>query len=429
MGAGEVLEVLTLRAGYNTTVVIVGTMLLGLAGGIVGVFALLRERALTTDALSHATLPGIAAAFLAWGAFGGEGRPLVVLLIGAAATGVLGVLCIQGIIRWTRLREDAAIGIVLGVFFGAGVVGLSYIQANASGGSGGLNGLIYGQAATMRAGDVYLMGGIVVVCAALVVVMMRPLTLTCFDEGFARMTGWRVGTIDVALMSLIVLVTVAGIQSVGLILVVAMLIIPAVAARFWTDRVRTFVFLAGGLGALSGYLGSVLSSLLPRQPAGAVIVLLGGAIFVVSMLCAPRRGVLAGLARRVGLSLRIAGEHVLEDAHDRGAREVGAEDLARIGRAHGWSGLKSALVVRSLVLKGFLERSGRGAYAISARGRERGARISRNHTLWERYLVRYADIAPSHVDWTVDQVEHVLSPELIAELDAIGERAGVARGV
>lgn len=162
----QIVETLTLRAGANTNTVIVGTTLLGLAAGIIGVFALLRKRSLMTDALSHATLPGITLAFLVAPLIGLSGRSLPVLLTGAAVTGVLGVICIHAILRHTRLREDAAIGIVLSVFFGAGVVGLSYIQTNAASGAAGLGKLIYGQTAAMQPADAALMAGIAVLVVA-----------------------------------------------------------------------------------------------------------------------------------------------------------------------------------------------------------------------------------------------------------------------
>ncbi len=174
---GEILETLTLRAGFNTNMVIAGTTLLGLAAGIIGVFALLRNRSLMTDALSHATLPGIALAFLVAGWLGFDGRSLPVLLLGATVSGVVGVAAIQAILRYSRLREDAAIGVILSVFFGAGIVGLSYIQANAPEGSAGLNKFIYGQAATMQPQDVALMGAIALAATLATLLFLKEFSL------------------------------------------------------------------------------------------------------------------------------------------------------------------------------------------------------------------------------------------------------------
>lgn len=422
----QVVETIGFQAGYNTNLVIAGTTLLGFAAGIIGVFALLRKRALMTDALSHATLPGIAIAFLVATALGVESKSLPLLLAGATVTGVLGVLCIQAILRYSRLREDAAIGIVLSVFFGAGIVALSYIQTNAAARSGGLNHFIYGQAATMQPPDVLLMGVIAALAVLASFLLLKEFTLVCFNDAFARVDGWPVGFIDLLMMALVVLVTVAGLQAVGLILVVAMLIIPPVSARFWTDRLWVLVLIAGVIGAGSGYLGSVVSALFPRKPAGAVIVLTSGAIFALSMFAAPTRGVIATWIRRIHARLRIAGDHLLEHAHERQLDHLSRSDLASIASVQGWHPIFQRIVRLTLRAEGMLQPVRDGSVRLSESGRQRGARVSRNHALWEQYLMSYADIAPSHVDWSVDLVEHVLSDQLVDELESKLASRGIA---
>ncbi|MGA1517887.1 MAG: metal ABC transporter permease, partial [Phycisphaerales bacterium] len=316
-----VLDTLLFRAGFNTAVVVAGTTLLGLAAGVVGLLALLRKRSLMADALGHATLPGIAIVFLAASALGAAGRSMPLLLAGAAATGIAGMLAVQAILRFTRLREDAAIAIVLSVSFAIGVVLLSIVQTTAPAGAAGIHHLIYGQTAAMRAADAIAMGSIAVLSLLAARLFLKEFALVAFDEPFARSEGWPIGGVDLAMMSLVVVVTVVGLQAVGLILVVAMLIIPAAAARFWTERLSTLLWLSAGFGAAGGYLGAVVSALLPRKPAGAVIVLVAGSIFVVSILVAPSRGLLAAAARRARLRLRIAAEHVLESTFEHWRRD------------------------------------------------------------------------------------------------------------
>lgn len=298
------IRVVTFRSGYNTNLVIAGTALLGLAAGIVGVFAMLRRRSLVADALSHATLPGICAAFLLAALFGYAGRSLPLLLIGAGFTGILGVLCIQMILRHGRLREDVAITVVLGVFFGVGVVGLSYIQANSAAGSAGITRFIYGQAASMQPSDVVMMAWICGIAMLACTLLFKEFTIVCFNDSYARTLGWPVAHLDLGIMALIVLVTLIGLQTAGLILVVALLILPAASARFWTDRIRSMVFLSGIFGAAGCWLGSTLSAVFPRYPTGAVIVLTSGAVFVLSMLFAPRRGLIHLLRHRGRLRTR-----------------------------------------------------------------------------------------------------------------------------
>lgn len=429
----ELLRILTLRSGYNAAVVILGATLLGLAAGVIGAFALLRKRALMGDALAHATLPGIAAAFLAATALGGQGRSLPVLLVGAAITGVLGILAVHAIVRHTRLKEDAAIGVVLSVFFGLGVVLLSYIQSLQQGNVGGLSTFIYGQTAAMSRADALLIGSVAAASVVLALLLMKEFRVVCFDDRFAAAIGLPVGLIDLLMMTLVVIVTVIGLQAVGLILIVAMLIIPPAAARFWTERMARMTLASGGIGALSGYLGASASALLPRLPAGSVIVLTAGALFLLSMLLAPSRGVLAAALRSARLRLHVALEHTLRGAYETLESQSPAPPSAPpppvpLSAIHAVTTMHPLLW---LLTKLSLRRRGLAALAdagatlrLTPRGLAEAARLTRNHRLWAEYLVTHADIAPSHVDRSADLVEHILSPDLVADL----ERSLRARG-
>ncbi|MBL0921723.1 MAG: metal ABC transporter permease, partial [Phycisphaerales bacterium] len=402
---------------YNTAVVVVGATLLGLASGVVGAFTTLRKRALMGDALSHASLPGVVSAFLIAACLGLHERSVPILLAGAALSAVLGAVAVQWITRATRLQEDAAIGAVLSVFFGAGIVLLSVAQALPGVSQGGIRSYIYGQTAAMSVADARTMAAAAALATAAAVLLHKEFTLACFDPEFARAQGWSVGVIDLMLMALLVAVAVIGMQAVGLLLMVAMLIIPAAAARFWTDRLGAMVWLSAALGAAGGYLGACASALASRLPAGAVIVLTSGALFALSMLLAPRRGMLAEALRRARLRLRIRADHALETLIVAEQSRAMAEP-ERIGPA-----LRMWLSAQSLA-----EWSG-GRPTLTDKGRERGLRVRRNHMLWSRYLTEHADVAPSHVDWTADQVEHVLGPETTARLErllAADERAGGA---
>jgi manganese/zinc/iron transport system permease protein len=284
----ELLRVLGFQAGYNTSIVLLGVSLLGIAAGVVGTFAMLRKRALMSDTLSHASLPGIATAFLAAVALGASGRSLWLLLGGAAASGIVGVLTVQFIVRNTRLPPDAAMGAVLSVFFGIGFVLLSYIQTLDTGDQGGVAKFIYGQTATMTALEATSIAVVALLAVVAAAALFKEFRLVCFDPEFADAQGWSVSLIDLLMMALVVAVTVIGLRAVGLILIIALVIIPPAAARFWTERLGTMTLIAALFGGLSGYLGAAASALLPRFPAGAVIVLVAGALFP-SAFCSPRR--------------------------------------------------------------------------------------------------------------------------------------------
>jgi len=286
-------DALLLQLGYNATLVTIGALLLGMAAGVGGTFLFLRKRALVSDAISHATLPGVGIAFIVMVLLGGEGRNLIGLLAGAALSAGLGLLIVHWLTTRTRLAEDAAIGAVLSVFFGFGIVLLTVIQSMNIGRQAGLEGFLLGSTAGMLRADAYIVAASAALTLALVLVLRRPLTLASFDPEYAAATGQNVERTDLAMMGLVLAVTVVGLKIVGLILIVALLIIPPVTARFWTDRTDTVVIVSGLIGGVAAYVGAAISAAVPDMPTGPIIVLVGFVLFVASLLFAPKRGVMA----------------------------------------------------------------------------------------------------------------------------------------
>lgn len=291
--------------GYNVTLVAIGAGLLGLAAGIVGAFLFLRKRALVSDAISHATLPGVGIAFLIMVALGGDGRSLLGLMLGAALSALAGL----GVVHWlttrTRLGEDAAIGAVLSVFFGIGIVLLTIIQTIGAGRQAGLEGFLLGTTAGMLRADALLIAAGGALALGAVILLRRHMTLVAFDPEFAAASGLRPARVDMAMMALALAVTVVGLKIVGLILIVALLILPPVAARFWTERSEVLAILAGVIGGLSGATGAIVSSLAPDLPTGPIIVLVAASVFVLSLIFAPQRGMLASAVSHLGYRRRV----------------------------------------------------------------------------------------------------------------------------
>ena len=272
-------------ADANVRFVLIGSLLIGATGGLLGSFAVLRRRSLVGDALAHAALPGVALAYLWTGS-----KALPVLLTGAAISGVLGVLVMQFIINFTRVKADAAIGIVLSVFFGVGIVLLTHVQRVGTGNQSGLDKFLFGQAASLVNDDLRVMSvlaGLIILAVAL---FFKEFKALIFDADFLQTLGYSSRWIDALLMGLIALTVIVGLQAVGVVLIAAMLITPAVAARFWTEQLHRMVLLAAAFGGLSGVVGTFISSLMPRIPTGPVMVLIATLCFVVSALFAPRRG-------------------------------------------------------------------------------------------------------------------------------------------
>lgn len=299
------LDALALRAGYNSALVAIGGGLLGAGGGLVGTFLLLRRRAMLSDALSHATLPGLVTAFLVGTAVWGQGRVLWLLLLGAALSAALGGLAVQAIVATRRLAEDTAIASVLATFFGAGMVLLSWVQGLPVGGQAGLERFLLGSTAGMLRSEAELVAALAALLVLVTVLLLKELRLLCFDPGFGEAHGWPAGRLDLLLLGLLLALLVVGLQVVGLVLAVAIVIVPAATARLWAERLGTVLLIAAAVGAVAGYLGAALSAVVPRLPTGAAIVLVLAALFLASLLGAPRRGVVAVALRRARLRRRL----------------------------------------------------------------------------------------------------------------------------
>lgn len=416
---------------YLTWIVVIGTSLLGCVAGVLGSFAVLRRRALVGDVLSHAALPGLCLAFLVLG-----GRHFLGMLAGAFLTGLAGVALVTLMCRWTRTKEDAALGIVLSTFFGAGIMLSSYIQNMPEGGAkAGLETYIYGQAAGMIREDIYLLAGVSAVILFSLVLFYKEFKVLSFDPAFAQAQGWPTLALDIAMMGSLTLVTVAGLPSVGVVLMAAMLIIPGAAARFWTDRLERMLVLSGVLGAVSGAIGSLISAGAVKGwlgfdpfgleneanlPTGPVIVLCSTAVFLFSVLVAPRRGLLARAWNGFRLKARTADENLLRtlfECTEQHLPTVAAVSLDELLARRAWSRVGLAWVVRRAGGRGLVRRTPDGVQ-LTEPGLAEARRLTRAHRLWEWFLIHGASIAPDHVDRDADSIEHLLGPEILEELEA-----------
>ncbi|MFW5695687.1 MAG: iron chelate uptake ABC transporter family permease subunit [Alkalispirochaeta sp.] len=422
----RLIRVLTL-ADYNTRIVMFGTVTLGIAGGIVGVFLLLRRRALLADAVSHAALPGVAGAFLVAVAVGADPRSLPLLMTGALISGLLGMGSVLVISRFTRLSQDAALGIVLSVFFGLGIAMLGIIQKMPGAPAAGLDSFIYGKAASMIREDALLIGSVALAIVVVTVLLFKEFRLLTFDPDFAVGDGWPVQRLDFMLMALVVAVTVIGLQAVGIILIVAILIIPPVTARFWTDRLLPMVFLSAFFGALGAWIGTSISALAPRLPAGAVIVVSLGILFVAGFLFGADRGIVRVVYRARVTARRTMRHHLLRaffEYEELGGSAEADAQYHYVAHLRGWNTRRYHRAVRMLARDRAIYRIAHGPWQFTARGRAEAARITRNHRLWEVYLMEHADVAPANVDYGADFIEHVLGDELVAELEEALPRFG-----
>jgi manganese/zinc/iron transport system permease protein len=422
--------------------VMAGCAILGVSSGALGCFAVLRRQSLLGDALAHAALPGICIAFLVTGS-----KNPGVMLLGALGSGLLGSLFILGIVRGTRLKEDAAIGTVLSVFFGGGIVLLTAIQHQPNAAQAGLDKFLFGYAASLVPKDLQVLGLLTLAVLVVLVLFYKEFKLLAFDRDFGVSLGFPMRTLEVLLTSLIVVAVVIGLQTVGVVLMAAMLITPAVAARQWTHSLGLMVPLSASIGAGCGVVGAIASSAGRNIPTGPVIVLAVTGVLIVSLAIAPRRGLVWSWLRLLHHRRKVRVENLLADLYRLGE---GFNDWASAYTLADLTGVRRLPAKRigrtaaELERKGWLEQAEPAdavdptpAWRLTEEGLDEARRVVRNHRLWELFLARRLELAADHIHRDAEDMEHTLPPAVIAELEQMlgqpaldphGETIPVVRG-
>ncbi|MEX2467098.1 MAG: iron chelate uptake ABC transporter family permease subunit [Gemmatimonadota bacterium] len=355
---------------YTQRTVALGALTLGAVSGTLGVFAVLRREALLGDAISHAALPGIVLAFMLTGS-----KAMIVLVTGAFVAAWLGMALMRVVTHHTRIPSDTALGIVLSVFFGLGLMLLTFVQRRPDAAQAGLETFLFGQAATLLQGDVVVIAGLGLLSVAVVTLLWKEFKILTFDPEFGGSLGFPMRRIELLLTTFLVLAIVIGLQTVGVVLMAAMVVAPAAAARQWTDALGVMVWLAALFGGLSGAVGAVLSST-ARLPTGPAIVLVASAIVAVSMAFAPRRGLLWSWirARRGRAAIRL--DTVLTDLYalylqheelDHGHHPAVLEAMSDVGEG----ALPS---LQALEDRGLARRFADGSWGLTEAGRDAAVR-------------------------------------------------------
>ncbi len=335
---------------YTLRTVAIGTAIIGIVSGVLGTFAFLRRQSLLGDAISHAALPGVVLAFLITG-----GRDSFTLLTGAMITGWLATLLILQIVRNTRIKEDTALGLTLSVFFGFGLMLLTYAQQNSTARQAGLDRYLFGQAAALIERDVITMAIVGGLAVLTVVIFWKEFKLVSFDQAFAASIGYPVRTLDILLTTLLVIAVVVGLPAVGVIWMSAMVVAPAAAARQWTDRLVVMVVLSALFGAVSSVAGSVVSSTTSGLSTGPVIVLIVSAIAIFSLFFAPKHGLFWAYVQRKKNRSQLLHDTVLvdlylmEQQHPEDKRGHSIESLRTMANTEGIQATLNALQEDGLV--------------------------------------------------------------------------------
>jgi manganese/zinc/iron transport system permease protein len=289
------MNIAELLSDYTARNVALGSSLLGVISGVLGCFAVLRRQGLLGDVLAHAALPGICLAYLLT-----NSKSSLVLLLGAAIAGWLAALALLQIVQQARLSEDSALGIVLSTFFAAGITLLTFLTKRGDAQGAGLDRFLFGQAAALIEEDVFVIAVLAAIAIGATALFYKEFKLLTFDALFARSIGLPTQALSVLLTSLVVVAIVIGLQTVGVVLMAAMLIGPAVAARQWTDRLGVMVALAALFGAAASLAGALISLSAENIPTGPVTILSLTLIVVFSLLFAPARGLVWRRLNRSG---------------------------------------------------------------------------------------------------------------------------------
>ncbi|MEC3881261.1 metal ABC transporter permease [Parapedobacter sp. 10938] len=398
----------------NVRYVVLGNVLLASSAAMVGAFILLQKKALIGDAVSHAVLPGICAAFL----FSGS-KNIGFMLAGAFITGWLALVAIDYIVAKSKIKKDAAIGLVLSVFFGTGMVMMTYIQQSGNAAQSGLDHFLFGKAATLIGSDLLIFSILAIVLLVVVGLFFKAFALVAFDRPYAEALGYPVRKLDLLLTSLTVLAVVTGITAVGVVLMAAMLITPAAAARYWTNNIRRMVWIAVAFGAFAGLAGAYISYTAPAMPTGPWMVVVSSAIAFFSFFFAPTKGIVPKMYTQYKNRRIIAEENALKRFYHLGERNshlLGLRGMDELVDASDVNGPAFKVALQRLAAKKSVVSEGH-QWRLTEDGRQQAARVVRLHRLWELYLTKYMHIAADHVHDDAETIEHILTPELERELE------------
>jgi len=397
----------------NIRYVALGTVLLGASSAIVGCFTFLRKKALVGDTIAHSILPGICLSFIIF-----KTKDPLMLLLGAMISGWISVYLVDYISAKSKIKPDTAIGLVLSVFFGIGILLLTHIQHSGNAAQAGLDKFLFGKAASLVQNDVLTFGIVSILLIGTIILFFKQFSLVSFDVNFAKTIGLPVRMFEILLSTLTVLAVAIGIQTVGVVLMAAMLITPAAAARFWTDKLKVMIVIAAIIGAFSGLFGAFISYTAPSMPTGPWIVVVLSFIAIGSLLIAPKNGVISKMKRQQKNKQKILEDNILKILYKLGEKENNYFKNRSITTLKNQREIPKKKFLRGLKV---LKKKNQVAHindqwALTEEGKKAGMRIVRIHRLWELYLTTYLRIAPDHVHEDAETIEHIITPEMELKL-------------
>lgn len=415
-GMKTFLDFITLK-DPNVLYVVLGMFMINSSSALIGTFAFLRKRALIGDAIAHALLPGLCLGFLVAGE-----KNILYLIGGAFLTGWLATYAIDFIVNRSKVKQDAAIGIVLTSFFSLGIVLLTFIQKQPSAEHSGLDSFLFGQAAAINQSELYAFAIILIIIVLSIVLFYRSFVITAFNPDFAKSIGLPVKFIEFVLTALTVLAIAAGIQALGVILMSALIIFPAAAARLWSHKLHLLLLLAVVFSVLSGLGGAYISYAQVAMPTGPWVVVFLACFMAFSIVFSPHKGLFRRYKRARENRLKIQRENVLKAFYEWHEKNKGVQALNGSLRIVDFMGIRSFDThdlmkgLNRLIHSDHVIQNGE-EYYLSALGIKESRRIAKLHRLWEQYLLKRTSIDEFHVHAGAEAIEHIITPEIALELE------------
>ncbi len=391
--------------------VVLGITLLGISSAYVGTYSFLDKKALLGDAISHAILPGICLGFI----LAGEKNPIFIIS-GAFISGAIATFLTSWLKQRTKLSEDAIIASILSIFFGFGIVLLTVIQKSGNPEMAGLNHFIFGNAIAIVEEDLWIYGGLAVLIILTLGIFQKEFSLMVFNADYGKAMGYPMDLIRLVFNVLMILSVVIGIQAIGVVLMAALLITPGAAARFWTDNLSKMLFLSGLFAVISGISGTYISFVLPQMPTGPWVVVCLSLIAFLSFLFAPKKGTMSRYFSRNNYLKKTHNEHLLKALYK--AKEFNQPSLTieKIYELYPYHIKEIKASIDYLFKNGFIVKN-QEVIRLTNHGVKEARRVVRLHRLWETYLTEYMNIAPDHVHDSAEKLEHIITPELEAQLE------------
>ncbi|GKT11782.1 MAG: manganese/zinc/iron transport system permease protein [Thiomicrorhabdus sp.] len=397
----------------NVLWVLIGSILLGMSASVIGGFAFLRRRSLIGDALAHAALPGVMMAFLLF-----QTRDPLIMFLGAVTSSFIGFFLIDWLPKNTKIKADAALAITLSFFFALGLMLLSFIQGLEVSNKSGLDKILFGQAAAMTEEDIRLLAVVTIFILVTVSLFFQKFRLIAFNQTYAKTIGLAVNRYELLLALLIVMSVVVGLQLVGVVLMAAVLLTPIAAARYWSSQLSHILIIAASLGALSAIISTQISYLAPAMPTGPWMVVSLSMLFIISLIFAPKKGLLKRYLEHKALRQKVSEENILRTLYKLVERQSFQHHHFNQADILGLRSVPADCLQNTLKLlcKKSLITSDPKGFKLTEKGLEKAIQLTRRHRLWENYLNEQADLTPDQVHQQAERIEHILTDEQEAQL-------------